>query len=110
MAGFSRRTALQGIASLSALAAGGWWLTSRGQRRPPNIILIVTDDQGYNDLGCYYEATPNADHPKPVTPRIDGLASQGLRLTDFSVAASICTPSRAAMLTGCYPPRVGFGR
>ena len=110
MAGFTRRTALGGITSLTALAAGGWWFTSRGRRRPPNIVLIVTDDQGYNDLGCYYQGSPHSDLPKPFTPRIDALASQGLRLTDFSVAASICTPSRAALLTGCYPPRVGFGK
>ena len=84
------------------------WLAGRaGTRKRPNILLILTDDQGYNDVGCYWAADGEA--PPIRTPHLDGLAAQGVRFTDFYVAAAVCTPSRAALLTGCYPPRVGFG-
>ncbi|MCB9686597.1 MAG: sulfatase [Alphaproteobacteria bacterium] len=77
---------------------------------PPNVILVFTDDQGFNDLGCYYTPPPEQQaYARIDTPRLDALAAEGLRLTSFYVAASLCTPSRAALLTGCYPPRVGFG-
>lgn len=66
----------------------------------PNIIVIFTDDQGYNDLGCF--GSPNIK-----TPNIDNLAAEGMRLTSFYSGSSVCTPSRAALLTGCYPERVG---
>ena len=69
--------------------------------RPPNFIFILVDDQGYYDLGCY-GATEFA------TPRIDQLAAQGIRFTDYYAAAPICSPSRAGLVTGCYPRRVGF--
>jgi len=70
--------------------------------RRPNVVLINCDDLGYGDLGCY-GSTRNA------TPAIDRLASEGLRLDSFYMASPVCSPSRAAMLTGCYPPRIGFG-
>src|SRR5688500_6006707 len=69
---------------------------------PPNVIIILTDDQGYADLGCYGST-------RIKTPRIDRMAAEGVRFTDFYAAASVCTPSRAALLTGCYPQRVGMG-
>ncbi|MGB1927562.1 MAG: sulfatase-like hydrolase/transferase, partial [Rubripirellula sp.] len=66
----------------------------------PNVILIFVDDQGYYDLGCY-----GATEIK--TPRIDALARGGVRFTDYYAAAPICSPSRAGLLTGCYPRRIG---
>ncbi|HQK23430.1 MAG TPA: sulfatase [Candidatus Latescibacteria bacterium] len=67
-----------------------------------NIILINCDDLGYGDLGCY-GSTRND------TPYIDRLAAGGVRFTDFYMASPVCSASRAAMLTGCYPQRIGFG-
>ena len=67
----------------------------------PNLIIIFTDDQGYEDLGCF-------GAPKIKTPHIDRMANEGMRFTDFYVANSVCSPSRAALLTGCYPDRVGI--
>ncbi len=64
----------------------------------PNFIIIFTDDQGYNDLGCY-------GAPLLRTPQIDQMAKEGLRFTNF-YAQPICGPSRTALLTGCYPLRV----
>ena len=102
-----RRALLAGMVGVTGLGAGGWWL-SRAGTRPPNIVLILTDDQGYNDVGCYFTADPNGAVRRIDTPRLDQMAAEGTRFTDFYVAASVCTPSRAAILTGCYPPRVGF--
>lgn len=68
---------------------------------PPNVIFVLTDDLGYSDIGCY-GAT------KVKTPHIDRLAADGLLFTDFHTAASICSPSRAAFLTGGYPQRAGL--
>jgi arylsulfatase len=67
----------------------------------PNIVLIFTDDQGYADLGCY-----GGDHVR--TPHLDALARSGTRFTQFYVAQAVCSASRAALLTGCYPNRVGI--
>jgi len=75
--------------------------TDPGAERP-NIILINCDDLGYGDLGCYGSAVHD-------TPHLDRMAAEGVRLTDFYMPASVCSPSRGAMLTGCYPPRIGFG-
>ena len=68
----------------------------------PNVVLINCDDLGYGDLGCY-GSTLNA------TPALDRLAAEGLRFDDFYMASPVCSPSRGALLTGCYPPRIGFG-
>ena len=67
--------------------------------RPPNFVLIFTDDQGYADLSCF-----GGKHVS--TPRIDQMAAEGTRLTSFYVAAPLCTPSRAGLMTGCYPRRI----
>ncbi len=68
----------------------------------PNVIVIFTDDQGYGDLGCY--GSPNIS-----TPNIDRMALEGIRMTSF-YAAPFCGPSRAQLMTGCYPARVGHAR
>ena len=66
--------------------------------RPPNFVIIFTDDQGYADVGCF-------GSPDIRTPRLDAMAAKGMRFTDF-YAQPICGPSRAALMTGCYPLRV----
>ncbi len=71
-----------------------------GQKKQPNIIIILTDDQGYQDLGCF-------GSPDISTPNLDNMANDGVRFTDFYVASSVCSPSRAALLTGKYPENVG---
>lgn len=67
----------------------------------PNVILIFADDLGYGDLSCY-------GHPVTRTPRLDRMAQEGIKLTSFYTAASVCTPSRAGLMTGRYPVRVGM--
>lgn len=67
----------------------------------PNIILIVCDDLGYGEVGCY-GSTINR------TPAIDGIAEAGLKLTDFYVTSPVCSPSRSSIMTGCYPQRIGL--
>jgi len=80
-------------------------VTSRIHAAPiadkPNIILILVDDQGYYDLGCY-------GGKEFDSPRIDRMAAEGVRFTSYYAAAPICSPSRAGLLTGCYPRRVGL--
>ena len=68
----------------------------------PNIVLINCDDLGYGDLGSY-GSTINK------TPALDRMADEGVRFTDFYVASPVCSPSRGALMTGCYPTRIGFG-
>ncbi|MFM7927867.1 MAG: sulfatase-like hydrolase/transferase, partial [Pirellula sp.] len=67
----------------------------------PNIIVIFCDDLGWGDLGCF-------GNPIIRTPNIDRMASEGQRWTQFYVAAPVCTPSRAALMTGRYPIRNGM--
>ncbi len=78
------------------LAAG----SSEAQESRPNVILMFSDDQGTLDLGCYGSADLH-------TPHLDALARRGVRFTQFYSAAAICSPSRAALLTGRYPQRAG---
>src|SRR5512144_2544155 len=67
----------------------------------PNIVLILADDLGYADVGIY-------GAQGFTTPNIDRLAREGIRFTDFHVAQAVCSASRAGLLTGCYPNRVGI--
>lgn len=103
--GLGMRIPLGRLVVLS-LVAGVMWMRSfaRAADAPaarPNIIFILTDDQGYQDLSCY-------GSPLIKTPNIDRLATEGMRFTDFYAASPLCTPSRAALLTGCYPIRVSM--
>jgi len=76
-------------------------LSTRAESRPPNVIIVFTDDQGYADVGVFgaqgYE-----------TPNLDRLAKEGCKFSNFHVAQPICSASRAALLTGCYPNRIGI--
>jgi arylsulfatase len=69
--------------------------------RPPNVVIILADDMGYGDLGCY-------GHKKIKTPNIDQLAAKGTRFTNFYVSQPVCTASRTSLLTGCYANRVSM--
>src|SRR6185295_8678136 len=80
---------------------GGALVSTSAATRPPNIVIILADDLGYGDLGCY-------GHPTIRTPNLDRMASEGMRFTDFYVAGCVCTPSRAALLTGRLPIRNGM--
>src|SRR5688500_3739 len=82
------------VVSLAATAA-----PSNSASRP-NIVLILADDMGYSDIGCFGSEIP--------TPNIDGLASRGVRLTNFYNFA-VCCPTRASLLTGLYPHQAGVG-
>lgn len=79
-------------------------LGHRSQTQPsdkPNVILIFTDDQGYQDVGVF-------GAPDIATPHLDQMAREGVKLTDFYAAQAVCSASRAALLTGCYPNRIGI--
>ncbi|MHC4675619.1 MAG: sulfatase family protein [Planctomycetota bacterium] len=101
---FNNKTLIM-VLSLVCLFGGLVNLTSGEPASPggekPNFVIFFTDDQGYQDLGCF--GSPNIK-----TPRMDQMAAEGIKFTSFYVAASVCTPSRAALLTGCYAQRVGL--
>ncbi len=86
---------LAAIFSLALQAAGA------ASSRPPNIVLMTADNLGYSDLGCF-------GNKENQTPEIDRLASQGVRLTSFYTAGATCTVSRATLLSGRYPQRIGL--
>lgn len=77
---------------------------------PPNIILMLADDLGYNDLSVYRNATPGQSEKPPTcqTPNIDQLAEEGMRFTSFYCGAAVCSPSRAAIISGRNATRVGI--
>ena len=68
----------------------------------PNFVLIFIDDMGYGDIGPFGASR--------ATPHLDRMAEEGMKLTDFYVSSAACTPSRAALMTGCYADRIGMGR
>ena len=87
----------------AALASPSVLTASKADRklRPPNIVVMFTDDQGYGDVGVYGAKGFE-------TPNMDRLAREGVRFTSFYVAQPVCSASRAALLTGCYPNRIGI--
>ena len=91
------------VAIANAVTVAGWAgpaAAATPAGRPPNLVILLVDDMGYGDIGCF-GSTLNK------TPNCDRLAAEGTRLTDF-YAAPVCTPSRASLMTGCYPPRVSM--
>ena len=106
---FTRRDFLRTLgAATAALTIPGCATSERTPGRPsaadkPNFIVIFTDDQGYADVGCF-----GAEGFE--TPNIDHMAAEGAKFTSFYSAAPVCTPARAALLTGCYPQRVSMPR
>ena len=97
---FPRGQAIKRIVFLF-LVWGLAWGHLQAQNSNPNLILIMADDLGYQDLSCYGST-------KHKTPVLDKLAKEGIRLTSFYAGATVCTPSRMALLTGAYPPRAGW--
>jgi len=87
-------------AARAVSAMGSVSLAAEAQESRPNVLVILCDDLGYGDLGCF-------GHPVIRTPNLDRLASQGLKLTSCYAAAPVCSPSRAGLLTGRNPNRVG---
>ena len=87
-------------AACRALLAGSLRAQAPGPSRKPNVIVILADDLGYGDISCY-------GAPDVRTPHIDAMAAAGMRLTDGYVSAAVCSPSRAALLTGRCQQRFG---
>lgn len=87
------------ILLMAALTLTG--CTSSKEKTKPNFIIIFTDDQGYNDVGCF-----GSENIK--TPVLDRMAAEGIKFTSF-YSQPVCGPARIALLTGCYPPRVNYG-
>ena len=86
------------LAVLFFAAASSIPFAANSSARRPNFIFILADDLGWSDLGCY-------GHPQLKTPNLDGLAKQGMLLTQFYVNGSVCSPSRCAFMTGQFPAR-----
>jgi arylsulfatase A len=92
---------LRTLASLALVFCFSNVLVARPSDAPPNFVVIFCDDLGYGDLGCF-------GHPTISTPHLDRMASEGIKFTQFYAAAPVCTPSRAALLTGRLPARSGM--
>jgi len=75
--------------------------SAQKELKPPNVVLIFTDDQGYQDLGVF-------GSPDILSPNLDQMATEGIKLTSYYSAQAVCSASRAGILTGCYPNRIGI--
>jgi arylsulfatase A-like enzyme len=89
------------LAALTAIILGESTEAAGAEKRPPNVVIVLADDQGYGDVGCYGAKGFE-------TPNLDRMAKDGVRFTDFHVGQPVCSASRAALLTGCYPNRIGI--
>ncbi len=98
MAGYMHAANWLTMSTLAFLSITGGEATAKNK---PNIVFILADDLGYADLSCYGAANVK-------TPNLDNLASEGVRFTDFYAPAGVCSPTRASLMTGCYPKRVGL--
>ena len=87
--------------ALLLLLVGLFSFNAQAADRPPNIVILFVDDMGYGDLSCY-------GAKGYTTPNLDRMASEGMKFTDFYVGQAVCSASRAALLTGCYPVRVSI--
>src|SRR5215831_15280112 len=87
--------------ALTTLSLTGANARAQAATRPPNVVIIFADDLGYADPGCF-------GGPEGATPNLDRMAREGRRFTNFHVAQPVCSASRAALLTGCYPNRLGI--
>ena len=96
----SRGSMAAAALALVAVGAGGP-APAAPEARPPNVVIVVADDLGWGDLGAF-------GNPTIRTPRLDRLASEGQKWTSFYTGESVCTPSRAALLTGRLPVRSGM--
>ncbi len=100
--GMHRRAFLKACGAGAAAMAAGWPATTRGAApRKPNIIFVLADDLGYSELGCYGNTFNE-------TPNLDRMAAEGMRFTDAYASAPVCSPYRAALMTGQAPARVGI--
>jgi arylsulfatase A-like enzyme len=90
-------TAFSGCTQPGSSALG----VKRLRKNKPNFIIIFCDDLGYGDLGCFGSKVHR-------TPNLDRMAAEGMKFTSFYVTSGVCTPSRASLMTGCYPKRVGM--
>src|SRR5687768_4219291 len=87
--------------SFLSVLMGLWMEPPAEAKAPPNVIFILADDWGWGDLKSY-------GHPDIQTPSLDRLAQTGTRFTSFYVNSAVCSPSRAAFLTGLFPARTGI--
>jgi arylsulfatase A len=94
---FLQRTSL----AVAATGLAGAPVSAQAQTKPPNFVFILIDDLGWPDLGCY-------GHAFHETPNCDRLAAQGMRFTDAYAACPVCSPTRASIIAGQYPARVGI--
>jgi arylsulfatase A-like enzyme len=90
-----------GVGAAALAASSGRPAEGQQMTRLPNFIVIFCDNLGYGDIGCF-------GSKKHRTPNVDRMAAQGMRLTSFYVTSGVCTPSRASLMTGCYPRRVNM--